>query len=187
MPLIVRWPGVIKRRHASATSRSSAPTSTRRSSKWPARRPAPTSTVDGVSLVPAAARRAERRRRARRASTGTTPHYSNQGGTPGGAIRQGDFKLIEFYEDGHVELYNLKDDLGEQTDLAAELPDKANELRNQLQDWRARRRCADAHAEPRLPSAKAEGGATAVTAAGPITVEGVLGPLSWKRGRHDSA
>lgn len=40
------------------------------------------------------------------------PHYSNQGGVPGGAIRQGDFKLIEFYEDSRLELYNLKTDHG---------------------------------------------------------------------------
>jgi arylsulfatase A-like enzyme len=64
------------------------------------------------------------------------PHYANQGGGPAGAVRQGDWKLIEDYEDFHVELYNLKDDPGEQRDRAAELPDKANELRKQLADWR---------------------------------------------------
>ena len=64
------------------------------------------------------------------------PHYSNQGGGPGGAIRLGDFKLIESYEDDHVELYNLKEDLSEKSDLASKLPDKAKELRQKLHEWR---------------------------------------------------
>jgi arylsulfatase A-like enzyme len=64
------------------------------------------------------------------------PHYSDQGGTPGGAVRAGDFKLIEFYEDNHVELYNLKDDIGEKHDLSQEMPGKAEELRRMLSNWR---------------------------------------------------
>ena len=63
------------------------------------------------------------------------PHYSNQGGFPGGAVRQGDFKLIERFEDGKVQLYNLRDDIGEQNDLASALPDKVTELRKLLHDW----------------------------------------------------
>ncbi|MDP6503722.1 MAG: sulfatase [Planctomycetota bacterium] len=63
------------------------------------------------------------------------PHYSNQGGIPGGAIRVGDLKLIERYEDGRVHLYNLKNDLGEREDLAAQMPDKAKEMRQQLHAW----------------------------------------------------
>ncbi len=76
------------------------------------------------------------------------PHYGNQGGSPGGAVRVGDWKLIEFYEDNRVELYNLRDDLGEQNDLAAEMPDKAAELRQMLHQWRRRGRGPDAHGEP---------------------------------------
>jgi len=64
------------------------------------------------------------------------PHYSNQGGLPAGAVRQGDFKLIEFYEDNHVELYNLRDDIGEQKNLAGTMPDKAAALRRRLHEWR---------------------------------------------------
>jgi arylsulfatase A-like enzyme len=41
------------------------------------------------------------------------PHYGNQGGTPGSSVRMGDYKLIEFFEDNHLELYNLREDLGE--------------------------------------------------------------------------
>jgi arylsulfatase A-like enzyme len=64
------------------------------------------------------------------------PHYSNQGGKPGGAVRVGDFKLIESYEDNRVELYNLRADLGEQHDLAARMPEKTAELRRLLHEWR---------------------------------------------------
>ena len=56
--------------------------------------------------------------------------------TPAGAVRQGDWKLIEYFEDGKVELYNLKDDLGEKNDLAGTMPDKAEELHRALIEWR---------------------------------------------------
>lgn len=64
------------------------------------------------------------------------PHYHALGATPHGAIRSGDWKLIEFYEDGHVELYNLKQDIGEENDLASKMPEKADELRRRLHEWR---------------------------------------------------
>lgn len=64
------------------------------------------------------------------------PHYHPGGTSPAGAIRCGDWKLIEYFEDGHVELYNLKDDMSETTDLASKLPDKAAELKKMLADWR---------------------------------------------------
>lgn len=55
--------------------------------------------------------------------------------TPCGAIRQGDYKLIEFFKDGRCELYNLKNDIGETKDLADKMPDKLNELKNKLHKW----------------------------------------------------
>lgn len=64
------------------------------------------------------------------------PHYGNQGGYPSGAVRDGDWKLIEWYEDGSCELFNLRDDLGEKTNLAAANPDKVLELQNLLAVWR---------------------------------------------------
>lgn len=63
------------------------------------------------------------------------PHYGNQGGRPGSAIRQGDFKLIKFYENDHLELYNLKDDISEKDNLADKMPEKAALLRKKLEDW----------------------------------------------------
>jgi arylsulfatase A-like enzyme len=65
------------------------------------------------------------------------PHYSNQLAPPGGAIRLGEFKLIEPFETMQAELYNLKDDPGEHHDLSLALPDKTKALLTQLHTWRA--------------------------------------------------
>ncbi len=64
------------------------------------------------------------------------PHYSDQGGTPSSAIRKGDWKLIEFFEDNHLELYNLALDPGEQYNFASSFADKAYELQTELAVWR---------------------------------------------------
>ena len=64
------------------------------------------------------------------------PHYGNQGGAPGGAVRDGEWKLIEWYEDGRCELFNLRDDIGEKTNRAAEHPQQVKELRGKLAAWR---------------------------------------------------
>ena len=65
------------------------------------------------------------------------PHYGNQGGTPGSSVRAGDWKLIEFFEDGRLELYNLREDLSETVDLAHERPDLVQDLHEMLVSWRA--------------------------------------------------
>jgi len=65
------------------------------------------------------------------------PHYSNQGGTPACAVRHGRFKLIEYFEDGRRELYDLENDPGELHDLAAMKPDHAAALHATLKAWRA--------------------------------------------------
>lgn len=62
------------------------------------------------------------------------PHYHHS--TPASAIRQGDWKLIEFFEDDRVELYHLADDVGELTDLAASQPERAASMRAALAAWR---------------------------------------------------
>jgi len=64
------------------------------------------------------------------------PHYHPGGATPHGAIRDRDWKLIEFYEDMHAELYNLKDDIGETIELSAKHPEEAKELLARLHEWR---------------------------------------------------
>ncbi len=62
------------------------------------------------------------------------PHFL--GGRSTGAIRRGSWKLIEFFDTGKVELYNLGDDIGEKKDLAGGLPEKAAELKEALAKWR---------------------------------------------------
>jgi arylsulfatase A-like enzyme len=62
------------------------------------------------------------------------PHYYETT-TPVSAVRAGDWKLLEYYEDHHVELYNLRRDLGEQSNLASQMGEKANKLRARLHDW----------------------------------------------------
>ena len=56
--------------------------------------------------------------------------------TPAGAVRKGDWKLIEFFEDGKLELYNLKDDIGEKNNLAGTMPEKMKELHRIMVEWR---------------------------------------------------
>ncbi len=66
------------------------------------------------------------------------PHYHGSGNTPTGAVRAGDYKLIEWFEDGRVELYNLAQDVGETANLATQMPEKEEELLRLLRDWRER-------------------------------------------------
>ena len=88
--------------------------------------------MDGVSLVPLLKQQGPL---PRKALYWHYPHYSNQGGFPGGAVRMGDYKLIERYEDGQVHLYNLRDDVGERTDLADQMPDRVATMRTALHAW----------------------------------------------------
>ena len=64
------------------------------------------------------------------------PHYGNQGGSPGSAIRSGNYKLIEYFEDGHLELYDLSRDIGESENLIETRPEIADSLLKQLGNWR---------------------------------------------------
>jgi arylsulfatase A-like enzyme len=91
--------------------------------------------VDGESLKALAS--GEKQSLARNAIYFHYPHYHpiNTMG-PAGAVRMGDYKLIEVYETGAVELYNLKDDIGEQRDLSAEMPELTARMKKKLHDWR---------------------------------------------------
>jgi len=64
------------------------------------------------------------------------PHYTNQGSRPWGAVREGPWKLIEHYEDGRLELFDLARDPGEEADLSAKEPARVAELRGKLEAWR---------------------------------------------------
>lgn len=87
--------------------------------------------VDGVSLKPLMAGKAI----PDRDLYWHYPHYANQGGFPGGAIREGQWKLVERYEDGRVHLYDLDADVSEHTDVADEHADRVTAMRGRLHDW----------------------------------------------------
>src|SRR5205823_9447621 len=63
------------------------------------------------------------------------PHYSNQGGRPGSAIREGNFKLLEFYENGRLELYDVKADVSETRNLAEDNKELTERLAGKLSRW----------------------------------------------------
>ena len=94
--------------------------------------------VDGVSLSPLLKQTGEL---ASRPLFWHFPNYIGAGhpdaARPMSVVRSGDFKLLEFLEDDHVELYNLRQDQGEQHDLASAMLEKATELRQLLDNWRA--------------------------------------------------
>jgi arylsulfatase A-like enzyme len=100
----------------------------------------PRQPLDGVSLLPLL--RDPSTKLPREAIYAHFPGYLEGPGpgkwrtTPVGFIRAGDWKLMEFYEDGRLELYNLKDDLGETKNLAVKMPEKARELHAKLAAWR---------------------------------------------------
>jgi arylsulfatase A-like enzyme len=64
------------------------------------------------------------------------PHYSPQGGKPASAIRQGNYKLIYFYEDQRSELYNLAEDPSEERDLSREQPERTARMLEALNAWK---------------------------------------------------
>lgn len=87
---------------------------------------------DGISMVPLLKGKKELEREA---IYWHYPHYGNQGGTPGASIRAGNYKLIQFFEDNHIELYNLEEDIQENNDISKINIEKANILRELLWSW----------------------------------------------------
>ena len=114
-PLLICWPGV-----AAAGSRCDEPVTS--TDFYPTLlemaglEPLPEQHVDGQSLVPLL----QGKPMDRGPIFWHFPHYGNQGGPPAAAVRDGDWKLIRRYEDNTFELYNLAEDLGEQTNLVDE-------------------------------------------------------------------
>jgi len=137
VPLAVRWPGRVpagSRCDVPVTAVDFYPTLIEAAgAEPPAGQP-----LDGESLLPLLTRTGRLRRDA---IFWHFPCYLQGGGntwrtTPGGVVRAGDWKLIEWFEDGRLELYNLKDDIGESRDLAPTMPAKADELHRRLVAWR---------------------------------------------------
>ena len=132
VPLIVRWPGVTQPGsvcHAPAVSIDFYPTIL----DVVGQPDVATHEPDGRSLVPLLRQTGPL---GRNAIYWHYPHYHPGGATPYSAVREGDFRLVEFHEDHHVELYRLSDDVGEKNDLAASIPEKTQQLRRKLADWR---------------------------------------------------
>ena len=131
-PLLIRWPGVVKPGSVCETPvvlTDLVPTLLEAGGVDVAKTVGP---LDGVSLAKAL--------RGEPMSARTLywhfPHYTNQGSRPAGAIRDGDWKLVEQFEDGSVELFNLADDITETKNLAEAQPARAKELLAKLQAWR---------------------------------------------------
>lgn len=133
-PLIVRWPGVAVAGRVADTPvvlTDLVPTLLEAAGIDAAKTVGP---LDGVSLVkllrggelPA------------RPLFWHFPNYTNQGGRPAGAIRDGDWKLMEQFEDGALELYNLAADVSETRNLAADEPQRVEKMAAALRAWRAR-------------------------------------------------
>ena len=128
-PMIVKWPGIVRPGstcNVPVTSVDFYPTmldmaGVTGDSKH---------ILDGISLMPLLKQTGTINRNA---IFWHYPHYHIT--TPFGSVRQGDWKLIEYYEDGKLELYNLANDIGEESDLVSEMPEKATELRTLLHDW----------------------------------------------------
>lgn len=78
------------------------------------------------------------------------PHYMNQGSRPSGAIREENWKLIEHYEDGRCELFDLAKDEGENNDLSAREPARVAELRGKLEAWRRDVKAQENKANPQF-------------------------------------
>ena len=139
VPLVVRWPGKVE-----AGSRSETPVIT--SDFYPTLleitgATAPEQPLDGESLLPLLTEQGQLQRTA---LYWHFPAYleANRGAkdpwrtTPAGAIREGDWKLIEYFEDGRLELYNLADDLSEGNNLAQSMPERTQQLHQKLKQWR---------------------------------------------------
>ena len=132
VPLIVHWPGQTKANtlsHTVITGTDFYPTLLEMLG-FPAM---PKQHVDGKSFVAAL----KGKEQDRGAIYWHFPHYSNHGyQSPGGAIRLGNYKLLEYFENGSVQLFDLEKDLGEQNDLSKVKPEITKKLLLKLRNWR---------------------------------------------------
>jgi arylsulfatase A len=134
VPLIVKWPGVTRAGSLCQTAVMNMdlfPTILALAGVSADR----SQVVDGENLEPLLREKGDWKREA---LYWHYPHYHTEGATPYGAIRKGDLRLIEFYEDNRMELYDLAKDPGEKDDLAKKRPEDASALREELHRWRQR-------------------------------------------------
>ena len=152
-PLLVRWPARGQGRQRRDDTPVSSPDFFPTLLEAAGAQPQPGQPLDGVSLVPVL----KGGTLPERALFWHYPHYGNQGGAPAAAIRRGDWKLIEWFEDGRVELFNLARDPGEETDLAAREPERAARLRAELHDWQRQRAAIRPAPNPRYEPGRPSG------------------------------
>ncbi|MBT8396491.1 MAG: sulfatase [Gemmatimonadetes bacterium] len=132
VPMIVSWPGRIEAGSVTGVPVQSTdffPTMM----EMAGISVAPNGPLDGSSLVPLLTASGEIQRDA---LYWHFPHYHGSGNRPSGAIRQGRWKLVEWFEDGEVELYDLESDLPERVDVSGSEPDRVAELLEKLRAWR---------------------------------------------------
>lgn len=130
VPLIVRWPGKVKAESVSdvpVISTDMTPTLLATVGV------ATKEQFDGINLLELLT---QNKIPATRPLYWHQPHYMNQGSRPSGAIREGNWKLIEHYENGQMELFNLEKDIGETTDVSEKEPNRVAEMRGKLEKWR---------------------------------------------------
>jgi arylsulfatase A len=133
VPLVVRWPGVVAPGGETASPivlTDLVPTLLEAAGVDPAKTVGPLDGESQLGLLRGEQHSAER------TFYWHFPHYTNQGSRPAGAIREGQWKAIEHFEDGAVELYDLADDEGETKNLAAAETERAAELLRKLRAWR---------------------------------------------------
>lgn len=131
-PMLVKWPGMTRAGgvcEVPVISTNFYPTLL----EMAGLEPKPEQQLDGISMVDYLLEEGESK--AGQNLFWHYPHYGNQGGTPGAAIREGQYKLIEFFEDGRLELYNLENDLSETMNLVDSLPQLAEDLQLKLHAW----------------------------------------------------
>lgn len=135
VPFIVRWPGVARPGSTCDTPVIGCdihPTLL----EITGQKPAPNQVIDGVSLAPLLKQGGNANGWKRDTLFWHYPHYHPGGATPHSVIRQGNWKLIEFFEDMRVELYDLGTDPEEKHDLAKREPARADKLKKRLHEWR---------------------------------------------------
>lgn len=119
------------------------------------------------------------------------PHSTNQGGRPAGAIRLGDWKLVEHFEDGRLELFNTVDDPGETTDRSAAEPGRVADLRGRLEAWRrdvgAKGMTANPRFDPAIWRACHAGIDVSRLPAAATAAEMVPGLAEWRAAMDDDA
>lgn len=158
VPLLVRWPGDGGRGGAVVAAPVTSPDllpTVLEAAGIRAGQDAPAAPIDGRSLLPLLRGVAV----PERPLFWHYPHYGNQGGAPAAAIRRGDWKLVEWLEDGRVELFNLADDVGETTDRAASERQRVASMREELHAWQrevgAQMPTANPRYDPAAPSGRA--------------------------------